>query len=248
MPDQAYVETKYFIDGTVYNCPFCNRKNVAYTVTGCKGFDWTDTKQCNTIHVKCNSCHKTSLHLCYSDIVEEFLHAGRTHYRFKADVDIDSMIFYSVPTSYFMMDARIPKRIRELVVEAEGCLKMGYLTGASACAKKAIYELFTFECAEGEDYESQLSCLKSKYPQSDPELFDTLAHIRGIAVENIHKQFSPQWDTENLRLILETLKAVLVDMYVIPVVKRERFQKIQRIREKVEEKEKRGEKSTGAGA
>lgn len=239
MPDQAYIETKYFVDGTVYNCPFCNRKNVAYTVTGYKSFDWTDTKLSNAIYVRCNSCHKTSLHLSYSDIVEEFPHAGRTHYRFKADTDIDSLIFYSVPSSYFVMDVRIPKTIRELVTEAEGCLKMNYPTGASACARKAIYELINSEGAAGEDYESRIDSLKSKHPQSDPELFDTLAHIQGVASDNTHKQFSPQWDIENLRLILETLKAVLVDIYVIPVVKRERFQKIMRIRDKVEKKEKR---------
>jgi hypothetical protein len=52
-----------------------------------------------------------------------------------------------------VLDNRINVTIRELITEAEGCLKMNFLTGASACIRKAIYELLVLEEATGEHYE-----------------------------------------------------------------------------------------------
>ncbi len=68
-----------------------------------------------------------------------------------------------MPTSFFVIDARIPGIIRELITEAKGCLKMNFLTGASSCARKAIYELLVIERAEGADYETRIKSLKPKY-------------------------------------------------------------------------------------
>ena len=58
-----------------------------------------------------------------------------------AVADIDSKIFYSVPSSFHVVDVvdeRIPRNIRELITEAEGCLKSNFLTGASACTRKVV--------------------------------------------------------------------------------------------------------------
>ncbi len=44
--------------------------------------------------------------------------------------ELDEHIFFSVPTSFFVIDERIPRIIRELITEAEGCVKMNFLTGA----------------------------------------------------------------------------------------------------------------------
>ncbi len=41
---------------------------------------------------------------------------------------------------------------------------MNFLTGASSCARKAIYELLVIERAEGADYETRRKSLKPKYP------------------------------------------------------------------------------------
>ena len=54
---------------------------------------------------------------------------------------LDADFFYSVPTSFFVMDERVPRVLRELLTESEGCLKSNFLTGASACARKVVYEL-----------------------------------------------------------------------------------------------------------
>ena len=133
MTDMSHLDEKYFIDENVYNCPYCNRRNVKYNVTSHGSFDWSNSKVCHIWFVKCSSCGKKSMHLSYSDI------SWATDYgRFKNGIDIDSNIFYSVPTSFFVIDNRIPKLIRELITEAEGSIKMNFLTGASACTRKAI--------------------------------------------------------------------------------------------------------------
>src|SRR5207237_780503 len=89
---------------------------------------------------------------------------GQTNFVFDPGVDIDANIFYHVPSSFFVLDNRIPRVIREQVTEAEGCLKMNYLTGASACTRKAIYELIVIAQAQGENYEDKIHSLKAKFP------------------------------------------------------------------------------------
>lgn len=236
MEDKSYLDKKYFIDPSVYNCPFCNRRNVVYSQEEFFTFDWSNEKTCYVYMVKCSSCKKVSMHLSYSDIRD---HSSRyTLEPFSKDIDIDSQIFYSVPTSFFVMDSRIPRIVRELITEAEGCLKINYLTGASACMRKAIYELLILQDVEGDDYESRIKSLKQKYPQSDPNVFDILAHIQDMTSDKIHEQSWDKWDSHYLRLIIETLKTVLHDIYVIPAVKRERYGTIQRLRQSVVEDKK----------
>ncbi len=232
MEDQSYLDKKYFIDNKVYNCPFCNRRNVKYTLKSFFVFDWSEAKKCFGFLVKCDSCDKTSMHLSFHDIFYKDRHDHCLY--FNDDIkNIDSKIFYSVPTSFFVMDSRIPPIIRELITEAEGCLRMNYLTGASACMRKAIYELLIIEKADKGDYESRIKSLKVKNPNSDPELFDILSHIQDMISDKIHEQSWDKWESKYLKLIIETLKTVLHDIYVIPAVKRERTSKIQKLRENV---------------
>ncbi len=124
-------------------------------------FDWTDQKACFAFFVTCDSCGKKSMHLSYENFSEPTTNSV-SRIKFRSDIDIDSEIFYSVPTSFFVLDERIPVVIRELITEAEGCIKMNFLTGASACMRKAIYELTVLENAEGADYESKIKFLKKK--------------------------------------------------------------------------------------
>jgi hypothetical protein len=150
--------------------------------------------------------------------------------------DLDSHIFYSVPTSFFVIDDRIPKVMRELITEADGCLKMNFLTGASACTRKAIYELTLREKAEGPDYETKIKDLKTKHPSVDPTLFDVLAHIQDMTSDHVHEQSWPHWDSDNLKLILETLKAIFHEMYVVPKERQARSSQIQQLKAKVDGK------------
>ena len=231
MEDESYLDRKYFIDRYVYNCPFCNRNNVVYELLLGEGFDWSKEKKCYIYFVQCSYCKLVSMHLSYEKIGSFHSFAHPSFWSFNEDVDLDSKIFYSVPTSFFVIDNRIPSIIRELITEAEGCLKMNFMTGASACMRKAIYELLVLENVEGEHYEDRIKALKEKYPASDPELFDILGHIQQMTSDKIHEQSWEEWDSNNLRLIIETLRTVLYDIYVTPQVKADRSNQIKQLRE-----------------
>lgn len=232
MQDQSYLDKKYFIDETVYNCPFCNRRNVRYELLDDFYFDWSNDKKCFVYFVKCLSCKKDSMHLSYEDIA-----TGGPY--FNKDIDIDSKIFYSVPTSFFVMDKRIPRIIRELITESESCLKMNFLTGASACIRKVIYEFLFIEKAEGADYKSKVKFLKKRYPNSDPTLFDMLAQIQGMTSDKVHEQSWDKWDSPYLKFIIETLKAILHEIYVLPEMKANRLKSVLKLKEDLEKDKKR---------
>lgn len=228
MSDESYLDQKYFIDDSIYNCPYCNRRHVSYSVREAICFDWSVEKQCWACFVKCGSCERISMHLTFTEIA---YYSG--FYQFHEDVDLDSYIFYSVPTSFFVVDLRIPKIIRELITEAEGCIKMNYLTGASACCRKAIYELTVKEKAEGGDYEARIKFLKSKFPSVDSDIFDILCHIKDMTSDKIHEQSWDKWDAKHLKLFLETLKIILHNIYVVPDEKKSRTQSVRALLQKV---------------
>jgi hypothetical protein len=224
MEDRSHLDAKYFIDSHVYNCPFCNRRNVVYQITGAGVFDWSNTKQCYIYFVKCKSCEKLSMHLSYQSLLD----TGYSTYRFN-ESDLDSQIFYSVPTSFFVVDSRIPRPLRELITEAEGCVKMNFLTGASACARKAIYELTVLQKCASENYDERIKELKSKFPQIVSHLFDVLGHIKDMTSDKVHEQSWEEWDSGHLVLFIETLKAILKEIYVIPDERQRRSRFIQNL-------------------
>lgn len=228
MDDQSDIDKKYFVDKDTYNCPFCNRKNVVYQIIDTFHFDWTSNKKCYGVITQCSHCENKSIHLSYEDITT-YLN-GRLKFDLEIE-DIDSKLFYSVPTSFFVLDNRINSTIRELITEAEGCLNMNFLTGASACMRKAIYELLVLEKIEGEHYEERIKTLKSKYSTVDPDLFDILASIQDMTSDKIHEQSWDKWDSGHLKFIIETLKSVLYDIYVIPADKLKRSLHIKKLRE-----------------
>ena len=134
------------------------------------------------------------------------------------------------------MDDNIPAVLRELITEGEGCLKMNFLTGASACCRKAIYELTVGEKAEGSNYEDRIKFLKGKFPAVDSNLFDVLCNIKDMTSDKVHEQSWDKWDSKHLTLLLETLKAILHEIYVIPDEKKSRSSKVQSLLQKVKGK------------
>jgi hypothetical protein len=91
------------------------------------------------------------MHLSFEEVQTQQLTGDSSgpRFRFVSDEDLDSRFFYSVPTSFFVLDERVPRVLRELITEAEGCLKSNFLTGASACARKVVYELGRHQGATG---------------------------------------------------------------------------------------------------
>jgi hypothetical protein len=158
-----------------------------------------------------------------------------SRYRFKIDEgeDLDEKFFYSVPTSFFALDQRIPKILRELMTEAEGCLKSNFLTGASACARKMVYELAILEGAIGDNYEDRIKSLKDKRTDVEEEYFDTLLTIQQVTSEKVHEESYDGWEAKHLRLILSTLNEILGLMYVIPELRKEKRKSILSLKEEL---------------
>lgn len=233
MTDDSHLDQRYFIDEYTYNCPFCNRRNVTYHVSGTFDFDWTLNKQCEGAIVVCESCNNRSLHLSFQTVeIRRYVdrRTGIEHYRFSFDgaenpsVDLDSIFFHSVPSSFFVLDERIPKVLRELLSEAEACLKGNHLTGASACARKLIYELAVREKAEGDNYEERLKSLKEVRSDVDPVYFDNLLTVQQLTSEKVHENAYDGWESRHLRPMLATLHEALYELYVAPARRNERRQ------------------------
>jgi len=169
---------------------------------------------------------------------EKIYYWDTNRYRFKNDVDIDGGIFYSVPTSFFALDKNIPRIIRELFTEAEGCLKSNFLTGASACARKVVYELAIDQKAQGENYEERIKSLKVRLSHVDSTYFDTLLTIQQVTSEKVHEGSYDGWDSNHLRLILATLAEILHEIYVIPNLREEKRRAIVSLKEQLLDKKK----------
>jgi len=238
MQDASELDKKYFIDQIVYNCPFCNRRHLRYSVISIFEFDWTNNKQCFGFITRCNSCLKKSIHLSYEELIESFHYHGNTSLRYtiSENTDIDSKIFYSQPTSFFTIDDRIPKKLRELISESEGCVKSNFLTGASACIRKAIYELLVSENCTEENYKDKIKSLKHKYPNISPLYFDVLSSIQISTSNIVHESSWESWDPSHLKLLIETLKLILYEIFVYPAIKQSKLIEVQRLREKSQAK------------
>jgi len=225
--DLSHLDKKYFIDAHIYNCPFCKRNNVSYSLVDTFSFHWGENKTCYGYIVRCDSdgCEKTSMHLSFQNL-KRYEHSDR----FMDGLDIDEALFFSQPTSYFIMDNRIPEKVRELVYEAENSRKSNYLVGASACLRKAIYELIEHEKTiiknpktGHADYRASIKSLKEKFSVVASELFDALGHIQEMASDNVHEGSWEAWDSPKLRFIIELTKATLHEMYVVPEERKERL-------------------------
>lgn len=230
MPDQSELDERYFIDQFVYNCPFCNRGHVTYHIYGRASFDWTEDKKCYVYFVKCNSCEHESMHLSFQEL--DTYGVGTVRGRFDLPEDagaeplLDEAFFYSVPTSFFVLDKRIPKVLRELLTEAEGCLKSNFLTGASACARKIVYELAVLKGASGDNYDDRIKSLKTALPDVEATFFDTLLTIQQVTSSKVHENSHDGWESKHLRLILASLSEVLHEIYVVPAKRKDRREAI----------------------
>ena len=229
-----HLDKKYFIDSHIYNCPFCKRNNVSYSLIDTFSFHWGEYKTCYGYIVRCNSdgCEKTSMHLSFMELRELCVENKMVYYRnrFMDGLDIDATLFFSQPTSYFVLDNQIPEKVRELIYEAENSRKSNYLVGASACLRKAIYELLEHEKSIIKnpktgyaDYQASIKSLKGKFTNVASELFDALGHIQEMASDNVHEGSWEAWDSSKLRFIIELTKATLHEMYVVPEERKERL-------------------------
>ena len=224
MTDASFLDERYFVGNDVYNCPFCNRRHVTFSIFGQASFDWSNDKTCFVYFVKCRSCNKKSMHLSYDPIntVDVSPHVARGQIFYLRDGNLDDLFFYSVPTSFFSLDTRIPRQLRELMIEAEGCLKGNFLTGASACARKIIYELSVLHKISEASYADRIYALKEKHQELEPTFFDTLLTIQQVTSSKVHENSYDGWESKHVRVILASIREVLHEIYVVPALRQDR--------------------------
>lgn len=188
------------------------------------------------------------MHLTFADIGYSHVSTwrGSAIYRFdaKSGTDmgmlLDQAFFFSVPTSFFVLDERVPRQLRELLTEAEGCLKSNFLTGASACARKIVYELGVLSKAEGDNYEDRIKSLKDLHPEVDPAFFDTLLTVQQVTSSKVHENSYDGWEAKHLRVILSSLSEVLHEIYVVPALRADRRKEILALKDALTPKPKPG--------
>lgn len=241
MPDESHLDKRYFVDEHVYNCPFCNRRHVSYSIYGYISFNWAADKQCHAYFVRCHSCESDSMHLTFQKLavyaVGQIRSSQRWRFSFPQEVDAGQALaeafFYSVPTSFFVLDERVPRVLRELLTEAEGCLKSNFLTGASACARKIVYELASIEKTSGDNYEDRIKSLKQIHPEIEATYFDTLLTIQQVTSTKVHENSYDGWESKHLRVILASLAEILHELYVVPALREDRRKSIQALKQEL---------------
>jgi hypothetical protein len=135
----------------------------------------------------------------------------------------------AAPPAFLNVDPRVPAGVRELLVEADGCLKAGFLTGGTVCAQKAVQTLLTHEGAEGASYEARLHALSQKYPSVPQSLF-ALCIRAGDSPSREH----PVLDGDRLRVLTVALKIMLYEIYVLGPDRVERLKYLQQLLETCE--------------
>lgn len=245
--DQSDLDIKYFIDKDKYNCPFCNRHSVTYSVIDSFGIDWSDNRKVYGYLVICggDTCKKVSLHL--SDYYFGLYSQKFWNTPTKKEVEVktfmpenlDDYFFYHQPTTFFTLNSLIPEPIRNLVAEAEGCKKMNYMVGASGALRKAKYEFLKEQEAKGKKYQNKIKWLKKKHKNIDNTYFDALANIQNVTSTNLHEKESSwqPWTIKEFDYVLEAVKSVLEEVYATPIKRKGRLTKVLELKTKSLNKE-----------
>ena len=140
--------------------------------------------------------------------------------------------------AFLNLDPRVPAAVRELLVEADGCLKAGFLTGGTVCAQRAIQTLLAEEGSEGASYEARLHALSQKFPSVPQSLFALCIRL-GEPPSKDH----PSLDAERLKVLTVALKIMLYEIYVLGPDRVERLKYLQGLLEACESGS-HGQKST----
>lgn len=132
--------------------------------------------------------------------------------------------------AFLNIDHRAPATIRELLIEAEGCLKAGFLTGGTVCAQRAVQALLHHEGADGASNESRLHALSQKYASVPQSLFALCSRLG----ESNGKDQTTTLDRERLTVLMVALKIMLFEIYVLGPDRAERLKYLQHLVEACE--------------
>ena len=115
---------------------------------------------------------------------------------------------------FLTVDDQVPLPLRALLDEADGCLKMSFLTGAGACAERTLDLLLAEQAVAGSDRAEQILQLGKKHP-AVAESF-----MRGLSLVTNHP--SGAWDEARATLAIAIVKAIAYEIYVLGPERKER--------------------------
>ena len=235
MSDDSELDGARFIDENFHNCPFCRRNHLPYYLVTCVTMDWSTSEQRSVFYVRCGHCNKVSQHIARKGTIKFHRHNNpvSTYWTVPDGAVIDDLILLNVPSSTLVLDQRIPKKFRELVGEAQGSIASNFLTGASACVRKIIYELAAAHGAVGDDSEERVKSLKSKFSDIDPTFFDTLVSVQQMTSTKVHEESYDGWKSAHLRVMLEAIRTVLDAIYVEPEKRKRQRERMLRMQKEL---------------
>jgi len=150
---------------------------------------------------------------------------------------IDDAFFYHQPNSSFVIDGRIPEKIRIALDEASTCQKMNLQIGASASLRKAIFQLLAYfnipktikkEVGEKEEvaglsYLNRLDLLKDeilkKHTNVDESLLDGIKKIYSLVSNPLHERLQDEvelkdFTPEQFRFLAGIVHSLLIEIFV----------------------------------
>ena len=253
--DLSHKDKMYFVDGYIYNCPFCCRRNVRFSIINNFCFDVSNDKKSYVYIVECSelSCKKCSFHLSNFNLSRNH----NDHRNFKAppqedirnddkkfiscpiknngkDIkEFDEAFYYHMPSSFFTIDKRIPSSIRIPLSESQSCLKNNFLIGSSAGLRKAIYKLLQEKQVPETDKEGnylkhseRVSQLKEVCPELEDDYLEHLKDIHMLTSQELHENNWNDFDGKMINFLHTVLEEILRILYIYPDEKLKRRQVI----------------------
>ena len=134
--------------------------------------------------------------------------------------------------AFMTRDDRVPASVRELLLEADGCVASGFTTGATACAHRALEAILKKEKAEGATQDARIRALGEKSIGVPALLLSVLTQLGdGPARE------AAKLTANTLQLFLTTLKAVAYEIYVVSPERAERLHHVRKLVDATERKD-----------
>lgn len=117
-----------------------------------------------------------------------------------------------MPTESFTASNNTPETVRNLYLEAVGCLEHNFLTGASACIRLMVTELTELMELEASNHEARLVVLRDN-TSANPEYFNAILSIIDIEEEATTPLSYDGWSKDELLVTLENLTKIIAEYY-----------------------------------
>jgi len=115
---------------------------------------------------------------------------------------------------FLMVDPLISPALRGVLDEADGCVRLAFLTGGGACVVRALDRLLSEQGIVETDRARQLRALSKKHPAITDPFLKLLLPVMNDA--------TGVWDAPRLTLAIALLKAIAYEIYVLGPERNER--------------------------